>query len=106
MLLLHLGMCRSVPFQVGEMHIKLEEIGEFIFPRRDEGILMKLLRPRHGRLWLHDAFWVGGKKRKSASKEGKVIGGGRGIEPINEGCYRNGIFDATIQPSRAKSNMA
>lgn len=67
MLLLHLGMCWSVPFQVGEMHVELEKVGEFIFPRRDEGILMKLLRPRHGRLWLHDAFW-GGREEEEVGK--------------------------------------
>ena len=40
LLVLHLRMRWSVPFQVGELHVELKEIGEFIFSRRDERILM------------------------------------------------------------------
>lgn len=62
LVLLHLGMrCWSVPLEVGKMHIELEKVGELIFTGcRDEVIiLMKLLRPGHGRLLLH-----GGRQEK------------------------------------------
>jgi hypothetical protein len=54
LLILQLLWCWSVPVEVGELHIELEEVGEFIIAGgRNKLILMDLLRPRHGRLVLH-----------------------------------------------------
>ena len=54
LLILQLLWCWSVPVKVGELHIELEEVGEFIVAGgRDKLVLMNLLRPRHGRLVLH-----------------------------------------------------
>lgn len=55
LMLLQPGMrCWSVPLEIGKMHVELEEVGEFVFSgSRNEIILMKLLRPGHGRLLLH-----------------------------------------------------
>lgn len=53
--LLQLGVGMGGPFEVGKMHVELEEIGEFIFTwGRDKIILVELFRPGHGRLTVHD----------------------------------------------------
>ena len=56
----------SVPIEIGELHIELEKIGEFIVAGcRDERILMNLFWPCHGRLMIHGGF----DKRKSEGEK-------------------------------------